>query len=537
MEAIMDTLGLDVPGTPPATPPVTPPASPPATEQPAPAPAPAQSPAPAPAPAPAAPSTPQQISTRKIIANKGLIRKARTTARPLTTAPATPGIGLYIRSVLTRKVLLPFTTIGANISEILTKALQRDYEGKCTLEGYIKKNSIRLINYSAGTIQTDKLVFHVLFECLISNPVEGFGFRVIVRNVTKAGIRATTDTEESPVVVFLAREHHVMREDSDIFAALKMDDEISVRVIGSRFELNDPYISVIAEFISLKSRPSDPEAAHAASRAQARLRPKLVDNTAVPSAPTAAPSAPTAAPTATPTPLTAIDDTPLETFRGDMVIIPRSKDWKLIDETDKYSREQRLKCKTETGKECTLYPFPAGMEVMRMFRPTRWLDPTAGWGDRLRVAIASGVEYVGVDSNPSMQSAYKAIIDDKADGDHEKYRVIEGKFQDAKIDGTFDLVFTSPPFLTVEVYENMVIWKDVEDFMEEFLRPLFRKSYQHLKKDGHIVLYIEDRPGAGFIDLMKGYVKSALPGLEYEGAFYYQGEKPRPYYVWVKRSD
>jgi hypothetical protein len=224
----------------------------------------------------------------------------------------------------------------------------------------------------------------------------------------------------------------------------------------------------------------------------------------------------------------------METFRGKTVIIPRSKDWKLIDETDKYSKEQRMKCKTETGKECTLYPFPSGMEVMKMFNPKRWLDPTAGWGDRLRVAIASDVEYVGVDSNKSMREAYDAIIKDKAGGDNKKYKVITDKFQDAKITGKFDLVFTSPPFFTVEVYENMTDWKDIEHFMEEFLRPLLKKSNDHLKKGGHIVLYIEDRPEAEFIDLMKEYVKDELPGLQYEGAFYYQGVKMRPYYVWKK---
>lgn len=226
----------------------------------------------------------------------------------------------------------------------------------------------------------------------------------------------------------------------------------------------------------------------------------------------------------------------METFRGKSVIIPRSKDWTLIDETDKYSKEQRLKCATETGKECTLYPFPAGMEVVKMFKPKRWLDPTAGWGDRLRIAIASGVEYVGVDSNLSMQSAYKAIIDDKAKGNTKKYKVISGRFQDAKLTGKFDLVFTSPPFFTVEVYENMTQWKDVEEFMEEFLKPLLKKSDDHLKTGGHIVLYIEDRPEAAFIDLMKEYVKSELPSLQYEGAFYYQGSynKLRPYYVWKK---
>jgi hypothetical protein len=227
----------------------------------------------------------------------------------------------------------------------------------------------------------------------------------------------------------------------------------------------------------------------------------------------------------------------METFRGKSVTIPRSKDWKLIDETDKYSKEQRMKCKTETGKECTLYPFPAGLKVMEMFKPKRWLDPTAGWGDRLRVAIASGVEYVGVDSNLSMQSAYKAIIEDKAGGDTKKYKVIPGRFQGARITGKFDLVFTSPPFFTKEVYENMVEWKNVEEFMKEFLKPLLRKSYKHLEKDGHIVLYIEDSPESEFIDLMKLYVQEELPGLRYEGAFYYQGTKPRPYYVWKKLEE
>jgi hypothetical protein len=246
----------------------------------------------------------------------------------------------------------------------------------------------------------------------------------------------------------------------------------------------------------------------------------------------------------------------METFRGRTVIIPKSRNWTLNDETDKYSLEQRLKCKFGPGpsayeviqanpgitmqqlqkkvKLCNLYPFEIGMQVIRMFRPKRWLDPTAGWGDRLRIAIASKVEYVGVDSNYSMQSAYNAIIDDKAGGDHKKYQVKRGKFQNVKIEGEFDLVFTSPPFFTVEVYENMTEWKDVEHFMKEFLRPFLRKSHKHLAKNGHLVLYIEDRPDASFIDLMKGYVLGTFPDMKYEGAFYYAGIKPRPYYVWKK---
>lgn len=160
-----------------------------------------------------------------------------------------PGIGLYIRSILTRKVPLPFKVIGSNVQELLTRSLVQTMEGKCAAEGFIKRNSIRIINYSAGVIESDKIIFQVLFECLVCNPVEGFGFKAVARNITKAGVRATTDEDESPVVVFLSKEHHLHRDD---FGDIKPDDVINVRVIGTRFELNDPYISVIAEFVSFK---------------------------------------------------------------------------------------------------------------------------------------------------------------------------------------------------------------------------------------------------------------------------------------------
>lgn len=225
----------------------------------------------------------------------------------------------------------------------------------------------------------------------------------------------------------------------------------------------------------------------------------------------------------------------MELFRGKKLIFPRSKDWKLIDETDKYSKQQRLNCKTPSGKECSLYPFPAGMQVLNLFKPKKWLDPTAGWGDRLRCAIAYDCEYLGIDSNSDMLKAYENIINDKA-SDPSKFKIKIGKFQGVSIKGKFDLVFTSPPFFTKEVYQNMVEWKDIKEFLDEFLKPLFIKSEKHLSKNGHIVLYIEDTNTEGFIDLMKLFVEEELKSLKYEGAFYYQGSKNslKPYYVWLK---
>jgi hypothetical protein len=68
-----------------------------------------------------------------------------------------------------------------------------------------------------------------------------------VKNITKAGIRAESSTETpSPIVVFITRDHHYT---SPYFLSVEENSKIMIRVIGQRFELNDKYISIIAELI------------------------------------------------------------------------------------------------------------------------------------------------------------------------------------------------------------------------------------------------------------------------------------------------
>jgi len=162
------------------------------------------------------------------------------------TAKKTRSTGIYSHNVLSRTVWLPFNVLGSNIRENIEQMLKEKMEGKCVKEGYIKPDSIRILSYSSGVIKDKFVEFQVSFECLICRPVEGQRFKCIVKNITKAGIRAETNEEPSPVVVFIARDHH---HNVQTFHNLKENDTINVRVIGIRYELNDKYISVIAEYI------------------------------------------------------------------------------------------------------------------------------------------------------------------------------------------------------------------------------------------------------------------------------------------------
>ncbi len=165
------------------------------------------------------------------------------------------GLGIYMQNILTRKVQLPFNKVGSNLTENIITNLSRRIDGKCVQEGYIKPNTIRLINYSAGVIYGNEVSFTVLFECLVCRPVEGMKFKAVVKNITKAGIRCESKDNPSPVVVFIARDHHFKMKE---FSQLNVDDEITVRVIGIRYELNDEYISVIAELVTSKKPKRKP---------------------------------------------------------------------------------------------------------------------------------------------------------------------------------------------------------------------------------------------------------------------------------------
>ena len=172
---------------------------------------------------------------------EGKQRKIRIQKRRPSQKP------IYMESLLTRPIHIHINSIGKNIKQTLAQIISNKYEDRCVVEGYIKGRSSKLITYSSGEIHEDMIKFEVVFKCLICNPVEGMNINCIAKNITKAGIRAEINESPSPVVIFIARDHH---NTSEYFANINEDDKIKVKVIGTRFELNDKYISIIAELIT-----------------------------------------------------------------------------------------------------------------------------------------------------------------------------------------------------------------------------------------------------------------------------------------------
>jgi DNA-directed RNA polymerase subunit E'/Rpb7 len=158
---------------------------------------------------------------------------------------------IYSRSLITRNVSIPITFIGKNIQNTINKTVSSTFEGKCIVEGFVKPASIKVLTFSSGLVRAGHIVFEVVFECQVCSPVEGMQIVCVAKNITKAGIRAeSADQHPSPVMVFVTRDHNYT---SGYFSTIKEDDRFTARVIGQRFELNDPYVSIIADIVEPKA--------------------------------------------------------------------------------------------------------------------------------------------------------------------------------------------------------------------------------------------------------------------------------------------
>ena len=155
---------------------------------------------------------------------------------------------VYARNMISSKVHLKMSEVGDETKQNLEKKIVRRTDGKCIPEGFVRPDSVKIISYSSGVVKMNLIEFQVVFECLICNPTEGQIVECTTKTITKAGIHAEvmTDGKYIPMKIFLARDHNYSNR---TFGNIKENDTISVRIIGKRFELNDPYIVAIASFV------------------------------------------------------------------------------------------------------------------------------------------------------------------------------------------------------------------------------------------------------------------------------------------------
>jgi 16S rRNA G966 N2-methylase RsmD len=202
------------------------------------------------------------------------------------------------------------------------------------------------------------------------------------------------------------------------------------------------------------------------------------------------------------------------------------------------------------AKLCNNFRISVALTILDIFKPKKWLDISAGWGDRLMAAIGYGMDlYFGVDPNPCVHQGYKEMINELVnESKRSNYVLVQDGFEDVTLPKNvrFDLVFSSPPFFDLEVYsssekDSLVRNQSSDSWYENFLLVSLKKAFNHLIFGGYMVIYMDEAVGTNYVQRMILDVNE-FPNCAYHGIiyYYYPGNgtrgpsQPRSMYVWQK---
>ena len=137
---------------------------------------------------------------------------------------------IFTPAILNKYIVIPFYLYDKNVRNTILNKLKTNLEGVCLKDGYVKPDSVEIIEYSPGSIIGEEVKFQVTLQCQVCYPVEGMIIDCSVKNITKAGIRAEISKyEKTPMVIFVARDHHYSNEQ---FSNIQENDIIQVKLLA-----------------------------------------------------------------------------------------------------------------------------------------------------------------------------------------------------------------------------------------------------------------------------------------------------------------
>ncbi len=194
--------------------------------------------------------------------------------------------------------------------------------------------------------------------------------------------------------------------------------------------------------------------------------------------------------------------------------------------------------------------------VYNHFKAKNVLDFSSGWGDRLCGFLASDAQsYFGIDPNSKLFPKYYEMIEYLQK--NKQVQLVNECAEDVDFKGQkFDLVFTSPPYYTLERYtqEDNQSWKkykQLQDWLENFLFKSLSNCWDALEDGGKMVINISDVYAKHTVnkicDPMNDFLDS-LKNSKYCGCMGYQmrkrpnskslkgklGKFAEPMWVWEK---
>jgi ribA/ribD-fused uncharacterized protein len=166
---------------------------------------------------------------------------------------------MEIQSNFETKVTLTAKDLSKDIESIdnlLQEKIKTQYEGKCSRNGYVVPNSVKLLSRSIGMVEKGRFTGDILFyaeaESRVLQPPDGF---VLVGEVIRKNKMGMYVNYKDAIRVMIPRDLHIGDEDFD---SVQVGEMVRVEIKKSRYQVNDTSILSVGVYRG-RSKDTDGE--------------------------------------------------------------------------------------------------------------------------------------------------------------------------------------------------------------------------------------------------------------------------------------
>jgi DNA-directed RNA polymerase subunit E'/Rpb7 len=161
---------------------------------------------------------------------------------------------MEIQSFFETKVALTAKDLGQDIKNLdllLESKIRTQFEGRCSRNGYVIPNSVKLLSRSIGMIEkgrfTGDIIFYTEAESRVLQPPDGVIVEGEVTRKNKMGIYVNY---KDAIRIMIPRDLHIGDDD---FEAIQVGETVEVEIKKSRYQVNDTNILSVGVYRSRKA--------------------------------------------------------------------------------------------------------------------------------------------------------------------------------------------------------------------------------------------------------------------------------------------
>ena len=168
----------------------------------------------------------------------------------------TSSVEMFIPIKFNTTVQLKPNELGPNLQEIIYAKLKNNLENMCSKHGYIKKNSIKIIKRSIGTLNIAHFNGNIIYnlQCVaeICNPAQGSIIKCKVKAKNSLGLLAEGYYDNVPILQVIVPKISAGIQSEVNIDTINIGDEVNIEVCGKKLLLYDKNISIIGKVIKDK---------------------------------------------------------------------------------------------------------------------------------------------------------------------------------------------------------------------------------------------------------------------------------------------